>query len=75
LLAYGVQKNLEGVDGRHNWEWLFIIEGSLAVGVGIIVWLLLPPYPDQIKGNKHWLFKPEEIALVKERARCMPSPL
>jgi MFS family permease len=71
LIAYGVQKNLDGVGGRRNWQWLFIIEGTLAIGVGIIFWLLLPPYPDQIKNDKHWLFKPEEIALARDRARCI----
>lgn len=70
LIAYGVQKNLNGVAGRKNWQWLFIIEGALAVAVGIVFWLLLPPYPDQIKSDKHWLFSPEEIALAKDRARC-----
>lgn len=70
LIAYGVEINLDGVGGRKNWQWLFIIEGALAVGVGIIFWLLLPPYPDQIKTTKHWLFSSEEIALAKERARC-----
>ena len=71
LIAYGVQIDLDGVGGRRNWQWLFIIEGALAVGVGIIVILLLPPYPDQIKTSKHWLFSSEEITLAKDRARCM----
>lgn len=70
LIAYGVEINLDGVAGRRNWQWLFIIEGALAVGVGIAFWLLLPPFPDQIKTTKHWLFSSEEIALAKERARC-----
>lgn len=70
LIAYGVQTHLDGVGGRRNWQWLFIIEGTLALGVGIIFWLLLPPYPDQIKNDKHYLFTPEEVALARDRARC-----
>jgi sugar phosphate permease len=71
LMAYGVQINLDGVGGRKNWQWLFIIEGTLAVCVGIIFWLLFPPYPDQITSAKHWLFRPEEIALAQDRAGCI----
>lgn len=74
LIAYGVEINLDGVSGRRNWQWLFIVEGALAVGVGIIFWLLLPPFPDQIKSTKHWLFSTEEIVLAKERARCEQVP-
>ncbi|KAL7915552.1 MFS general substrate transporter [Trichoderma velutinum] len=33
LIAYGVEINLDGVGGRRNWQWLFIIEGALAVEI------------------------------------------
>ncbi|OAA60323.1 Major facilitator superfamily domain, general substrate transporter [Niveomyces insectorum RCEF 264] len=69
LIAYAVQKNLDGKDGRPAWQWLFIIQGVAGVFVGLCCWFLLPPPPDQIKGKKHWIFTPEEIDVAITRAK------
>ncbi|KAL7917066.1 hypothetical protein ACQKWADRAFT_324954 [Trichoderma austrokoningii] len=53
LIAYGVKIDLDG---------------ALAIGLGIIFWLFFPPFPDQIKTIKHWLFSSEEIALGKRKS-------
>ena len=75
LIAYAVNKSLTGVGGKTGWEWLFIIEGSMAIAIGIATWLLLPPFPDQIKEDKHWLFTGADIQVAKMRATCMfPNP-
>ena len=42
----------------------------MALFVGVLVWLLLPPFPDQIKNGKHWLFSEADIQLAKTRALC-----
>ncbi|KAJ9603715.1 hypothetical protein H2200_011901 [Cladophialophora chaetospira] len=68
LIAYGVGKNLTlERTGKEPWRWLFIIEGALAMVVGLAIVLLLPPFPDKIKA-KHWLFKPAEIEIAKARS-------
>ncbi|KAH8812389.1 major facilitator superfamily domain-containing protein [Xylogone sp. PMI_703] len=69
LIAYAVQKNLDGKDGRPAWEWLFIIQGVAGIFVGLACWLLLPPPPDQIKDKKHWIFTPEEIDVAITRLK------
>jgi MFS family permease len=75
LIAYGVGKSLTlSNTGRQSWSWLFIIEGAMAMGVGIAIWLLLPAFPDKLK-HKHWLFTPTEIDLAKERSSCMAIKL
>jgi MFS family permease len=75
LIAYGVLKNLTHErTGRDPWRWLFIIEGSMAMGVGILAWIFLPRFPDQMKDGKHWLFNKDEIALAAERSSSK-SPL
>ncbi|GAA5826393.1 hypothetical protein JCM11251_002348 [Rhodosporidiobolus azoricus] len=46
LFAYGIL----GLAGRHGyagWQWLFIIEGILAIGVSIFFFLVLPQSPQQ----------------------------
>ncbi|OQU97631.1 hypothetical protein CLAIMM_03531 [Cladophialophora immunda] len=66
LIAYGIQKNMDGALGRPAWQWIFIIQGSAAILVGILVYILLPLGPDQMRkaGKAHWLFTEQEIDLA-----------
>ncbi|OAA60603.1 Major facilitator superfamily domain, general substrate transporter [Niveomyces insectorum RCEF 264] len=50
LLSAGVLGNLEGAHGIAGWRWLFIIEGSLTIGVAAVAALVLPNYPSQARG-------------------------
>ncbi|KIX01451.1 uncharacterized protein Z518_09177 [Rhinocladiella mackenziei CBS 650.93] len=47
LISYGVQSGLEGADGRPSWQWLFIIEGVIAVAIGLANAAFLPTFPDR----------------------------
>ncbi|KFY91883.1 hypothetical protein V500_04415 [Pseudogymnoascus sp. VKM F-4518 (FW-2643)] len=70
LIAYGIQKYLTfAKTGRAPWSWLFIIEGCVAIGIGIIAFVLLPRLPDDLQksGKNHWLFTKEEIDLAVVR--------
>ena len=50
LIAYGVDRNLSmATTGRAPWRWLLIIDGSIAMGVGVLVWIMLPRFPDRLK--------------------------
>lgn len=72
LIAYGVQTTLTtNATGRAPWRWLFIIEGVIAIAVGIMTWLLLPRFPDRMKNGKSWLFTKEEVELAIARSTCM----
>ncbi len=57
LVAWAVAKDLEGVDGRHAWQWLFLVEGIPTIALGIMVWLLLPGMPDQLIKNPFLTFR------------------
>ncbi|GAA5897685.1 hypothetical protein JCM6882_000068 [Rhodosporidiobolus microsporus] len=46
LFAYGILR-LAGRGGYAGWQWLFIIEGLLAVGVAIFFFLVLPQSPQK----------------------------
>ncbi|KAM0750917.1 MFS general substrate transporter [Meredithblackwellia eburnea MCA 4105] len=48
LFAAAVLK-LEGKHGIHGWQWLFIIEGSATVGIGLIAAFFMPEYPYNAK--------------------------
>lgn len=68
LIAYGIQKNLDGALGHPAWYWLFIIEGVVGICVGLACWALLPPAPDQLKRN-HWIFSEKEIDIAITRMK------
>jgi MFS family permease len=71
LIAYGVQRDLTFKHtGREPWRWLFIIEGVLAMAIGILTWSILPPFPDKIKGGKTWLFSKDEVNMAVARSAC-----
>ncbi|KAK4497119.1 hypothetical protein PRZ48_011569 [Zasmidium cellare] len=77
LIAYAVGDTLSLKNsGREPWQWLFLIEGVIAVGFGLLVAALLPRYPDRLLKGKHWLFGKEEIQLVVERTagKVLPIP-
>ncbi|KAJ9629151.1 hypothetical protein H2204_008940 [Knufia peltigerae] len=70
LIAYGIQKNLTlEATGKESWRWLFIIEGTLAMFVGALALLLLPNFPEQQRGKKHWLYRQDEIEVAINRLR------
>lgn len=68
LIAYAVGDSLRfDKTGRDSWRWLFIIEGSMAIFVGLLVWLVLPPAPDKLK-QKTWIFSSEEVIMAQQRS-------
>lgn len=69
LIAYGVQRNLDGHLGRASWEWFFLIEGVLTIFWGILVISFLPKLPETVAKRGSILFRdPQEHALILTRA-------
>lgn len=60
LIAYGVQKNLNGNLGMPSWEWYFIIEGSVTIVWGLLVAGFLPKLPETVAKRGSWLFRSEQ---------------
>lgn len=62
--------------GHRPWQWLFLILGVIGMGIGLMIIIFLPRYPDDlhVTGKKHWLFTPEEIACAAERTQCKCQP-
>jgi ACS family tartrate transporter-like MFS transporter len=58
---------MEGIAGLHGWQWLFLLEGLPAVGLGIAILFsgLLPDSP----ANAKWLTPGERIWIEEELAR------
>lgn len=64
LIAYGIEKNLNGAHGWLAWRWIFLIEGILPIAFAFVVLAFLPPSPYKIRFG----FTPEEKAHVIARA-------
>ena len=42
FIAYGAVRNLSGADtGRPAWQWVYIIDGAVAMSIGVVVFCLL----------------------------------
>ncbi|KAK7887827.1 hypothetical protein LTR67_009221 [Exophiala xenobiotica] len=46
LIAAGILSGLAGARGMSAWQWLYIIEGSITVLIGIVIVFILPDFPD-----------------------------
>ncbi|KAK0469859.1 major facilitator superfamily domain-containing protein [Desarmillaria tabescens] len=62
LMAAGILGEMEGKRGIRAWRWLFYIEGSITICVGLLSMWLLPDYPH----NTRWM-SPQEQRLAQAR--------
>ncbi|KAL0572339.1 hypothetical protein V5O48_009629 [Marasmius crinis-equi] len=46
VLSYALSQ-LDGRQGIAGWSWIFIIEGTITVGLGILGFLIIPDFPDR----------------------------
>lgn len=65
LIAYAVQKNINGQNGWLAWRWIFLIEGVIPAGWAFVILFLLPHTPEKIKFG----FTEEEKQLIIRRSR------
>ena len=64
LISGLIADTMDGIAGLRSWKWLFIIEGMLAVVLGLVGYILLPSFFH----NTEWLTK-EEQKLAKSRVQ------
>lgn len=61
LIAYGIQTMGDRL-GLAAWRWLFIIEGSISVGIGLLCWASLPR-----SSQDAWFLKDDEKRIMQQR--------
>ncbi|WP_225994302.1 MFS transporter [Streptomyces sp. SS1-1] len=59
----GALMELDDVAGFHGWQWMFLVEGLITMGIGLVVLALLPEVPADAK----WLAA-DEAAVLSEGA-------
>jgi Na+/melibiose symporter-like transporter len=65
LIAYGIDKDMDGLHGWRAWRWIFLIEGAMPCVAAFCVLFLLPDSPETLQFG----FTAEEKALVVRRSR------
>ena len=59
-LSGGIMKFMDGMNGWHGWQWLFLVQGLPASVLGIVAYLWLQDSPAQA----HWLSASEKQRLA-----------
>lgn len=76
LFAAGILE-MRGICGLEGWRWLFIVEGSVTLVIGLFSWVLMPPGPCQtahwFRGKDGWFNEHEEKILTNRLLRDDPS--
>lgn len=57
-------ETMGGIGGFKNWQWMFVVEGVLAVIVGVVAYFVLTKGPE----DAHWLTKEQRDWLVRTLA-------
>ncbi|KAL4890226.1 major facilitator superfamily domain-containing protein [Aspergillus ambiguus] len=65
ILAYGLQQ-MDGVDGKAGWRWIFIMEGILTVLVGLIGFIFIVDFPEDARRTR-WFLTDREIDIMIDR--------
>ncbi|KAN0119246.1 MFS general substrate transporter [Hyaloscypha variabilis] len=63
LIAYAITKNYAHKPPFEPWQWLFLVEGIISIGYGIVVLILLPPVPEKIKYG--WTADEKRLAIIR----------
>ncbi|KIW19820.1 hypothetical protein PV08_00395 [Exophiala spinifera] len=69
LISAGILSGMDGVGHIATWRWLFILEGSATVILGLIGYLVLPDYPATTK----WLSEEEKIVAQARLTKSIGS--
>ncbi|ORX97937.1 MFS general substrate transporter [Basidiobolus meristosporus CBS 931.73] len=64
FISAGVQL-MDGINGIYGWKWLLIINGTLTVIVGIVVYFMLPDNPESCRFLSE---KEKELAMTRMKS-------
>lgn len=67
ILAYGLMQ-LGGRHGIAAWRWIFIVEGVITIGLGLVAYFVIIDFPDKVLSKKNGAFLTErDVELIKAR--------
>lgn len=65
IVNFGLN-HLDGRDGFRGWRWMFLVQGSITVFLGLITYIWMVDFPDNSQQSFRFL-TPEESALAVSR--------
>lgn len=69
FLQAAAYTNLDGVEGRAGWRWLFIIDGIITIPLALAGFIFFPNLPQS--GKKTWWTSEEEHVLSVKRMEAI----
>lgn len=66
LLSGAIVEHLDGVMGYHAWRWIFIIDGCISLGIGILGLYMIPGTPSDMYSI---FFSDDEIRLLRRKLK------
>lgn len=66
IINYGLQL-LDGYHGLAGWRYMFIVQGTLAVALGVVTYFWIPALPDQPASTSLHFLSPVELDLARSR--------
>ncbi|QPG73315.1 hypothetical protein FOA43_000625 [Brettanomyces nanus] len=60
-IAYRLQ-DLNGVHGLASWQWIYIVEGAITAGLAILLFFIVPDFPEEAR-----FLKPHERVFLKSK--------
>ncbi|KAE9379948.1 MFS general substrate transporter [Stipitochalara longipes BDJ] len=61
--------NLQGSLGRAGWRWAFIVNGVLTIFIALLVFFVIPGFPERQNPLTKWYLKPRHIEIALARSR------
>ncbi len=61
-----IMTHMAGLGGLHGWQWLFLIEGAPAIGLGLVAYFTLPDRPAPLSLGQR---KDDDRARSRKRSR------
>lgn len=61
VIAGGIVQTMANRAGLRAWQWLFVIEGLIAVAIGLAGFMMVPNYPHQ---TTSWITEHERKATL-----------
>ena len=78
MMSGGIQGALIALDGHlgySGWQWAFIVNGIITIGLATFAFFLLPGYPEKPNPLARWWLTDEYLALARARnARLRKAP-
>ncbi|KAJ8660180.1 hypothetical protein O0I10_004039 [Lichtheimia ornata] len=65
LIAGSIVETIADKAGLRAWQWLFVVEGLIAIFVGILGYFMVPNYPHQ---NTSWITEQERTITMERQA-------